>query len=64
MRIDRTSTKKVEMPLFDSDGGDYRASYFLLAQKIFPRGVASKNPKQVLDFHSAPTAFEPTVRAL
>ena len=31
---------------------------FSLREKL-PRGVASKSPKQVLDFCSAPTAFEP-----
>ena len=43
---------------------DLRGHHVFAKAKTFPRGVASKNPKQVLDFRSAPTAYEPTVLAL
>ena len=42
---------------------DLTGRHVFAKAKTFSRGVASNNPKQALDYCSAPTASEPTVLA-
>ena len=57
--LDERARKNAKMAPFNSNfGGREGTSFFCFAKKL-PQGVASKSPELVLDFYSAPTAFEP-----